>query len=196
MTERLAYFISFILNPLFILVFLPYFLVYKTTGSTPDAIGWTSYSFIFLLAVGVFMIHGVRRKFFSDLDVSNRTQRPILFSFLIATGVIYISGLYFLFAPIILKVMSIGMMIGLLIVSIVNNWIKASIHLAILSALLFGMVLGYGGRSLYLFLLIPLVAWSRIKIKRHSLPETVVGSSIGILVSLGIYTYLRAFIYS
>jgi hypothetical protein len=196
MTKNLAYFISFILNPLFILVFLPYFLVFKATGSVADAVGWTSYSFIFLLAVGVFMVHGVRKRFFSDLDVSNRSQRPILFSFLIATGVIYILGLYLMFAPSILKVMAIGMMIGLVIVSVVNRWIKASIHLAILSALLLGVVLGYGGRSFLLFSLIPLVAWSRVKIKRHTLPETIIGSGIGIVVSLGIYTYLRTFIYS
>lgn len=195
MIERLAYFISFILNPLFILISLPFFVVYKSTGSLSNAIGWTSYSFIFLLAVGLFMINGVRQKYFTDLDVSNRQQRPILFLFLLIVGSLYISGLYFLYAPQILKIMSIGMMAGLIIVSIINNWIKASIHLAILSALVLGVVLGYGGRTYLLITLLPLVSWSRVKIKRHSISETIAGFMIGSIVSLGIFTYIQKFIF-
>ena len=192
MIERLAYFISFILNPLFILVFLPFFLVYKSTGSISDAIGWTAYSFMFLLAVGLFMIHGVKKKLFTDLDVSKREQRPLLFTYLFVVGILYVAGLYVFNAPDILSIMAIGMMSGLLIVSIVNRWIKASIHISILSALVLGVAFGYGGLSYLFFILIPLVAWSRVKIKRHTIMETLVGFIIGSLVSFGIFTYLKS----
>ena len=53
--------------------------------------------------------------------------------------------------------------------SIVNRKIKASVHLAVFSA--FAAVLGilYGGIFWGLVLLIPVVAWSRIKLKRHKI---------------------------
>jgi hypothetical protein len=195
MTEKLAYFISFILNPLFVLVFLPFFIVYRATYSFVSAISWTAYSFLFLLVVGLFMLYGVKIKLFSDLDISRREERPLFFLFLILMGIIYISGLFMLDAPVILKAMAIGMMVGVFVVSIVNMKIKASLHLAILSALILGVFLGYGGYTILFFLLIPLIAWARVKIRRHTPLETVVGWIVGSVVSWGIYSYIRTFIY-
>lgn len=190
-----ARFISFILNPLLILVFLPFFLVFKTTGNVSTSIGWTIYTFLFLFLILVFMVYGVWRGIFTDLDASRRDQRTLLYIFSLCVGVVYIIGLFVFYAPIILKVMAIGMLMGVIIATFVNIWIKASIHTATLSGLLMGLFLGYGGYFVLLFILIPILGQSRISLKRHTLREIIVGWILGSLISLGIFTFLRIYIY-
>lgn len=188
--------ISFILNPLFILLILPFFLVYKSTYNIYSGFWWTGYTLIFLAALGLFMLYAVRKGIFTDLDVSRREQRPLIFSFSLILATIYIGGLFLFQSPIILKVISIGIMIGVILISFVNTQIKASVHTATFSGLLMGLALGYGGYFIILFLLIPILGQSRISLKRHTLSEIIAGWVLGSLVSLGIYGYLVMFVYS
>lgn len=194
MNFSLARFVSFVFNPLIILTFLPFFLVYKSTNNLNTALLWSVYTCVFLSVIAVFIFLGVRRKIFSDWDVSVRSQRPMLFSFFLILGSIYLLGLFLFHAPRILFIVTISMLIGVLIVSAINRRIKASLHVAIVSALILGVVLGLGGYYIFLLLLVPLVGWSRVKMKRHTLSETMVGGIVGSLLLLGIYGFFEAFI--
>lgn len=187
MTSSLARFISFIFNPILLLVFVPFFMLYKVEGDWNAAIWWTGYSMLFLLALTLFLAIAVRKGIFTNMDVSKREQRPLLFMVCSILGIIYLIGLFQLNGPVILKEIMVGIMLGILIVSFINTRLKASIHVATVSALLFSLAVVYNGYYLLLLALIPLVAWSRLKIKRHTLPETVVGGLLGILLSLLIY---------
>jgi membrane-associated phospholipid phosphatase len=191
----LAHLISFILNPLFILIFLPLFLVYKSTNNIYQALSWTVYTLLFLMATGLFVSYGVWKGFFTDLDASRREQRPILYLFAVCLGIVYIIGLFIFQAPIILKIMAIGMLVGIIIASIVNTKIKASIHTATLSGLILGLVLGYGGYFILLFLMIPLMGQSRISLNKHTFREIVAGWILGSLISLFIYAFIKVFVY-
>jgi len=192
MSFSFARFISFIFNPFIILVFLPFFLVYKSSSSINVAISWTAYSFIFLFAIANVVLYYVRKNVFTDVDVSMRAQRPLLFKILVVFGVLYVTGLYLLHAPRVLFVMVFSLLFGVFFVSIINIRIKASLHVATMTALLLGLVLGYGINYAILLLLIPLVGWSRVKLKRHTVSETVVGGVVGGLLLLIIYTFAIA----
>ncbi len=196
MNLRIASFISFVLNPLFILVFLPFFLVYKSTADIYLGLWWTGYTFLFLMLLAAFTVYAVRRGIFTDLDVSRRDQRPMAFSFALVLAVIYIAGLYLFRSPIILKVIAIGVTIGIIVMSLVNMKIKASIHIATFSGLLMGLALGYGGYFFVLFLLIPILGQARIALGRHTPKEIITGGFLGTLISLGIYWILRFSIYT
>ncbi len=195
MNLRLASFISFVLNPLFILVFLPFFLVYKSTADVTLGLWWTGYTFLFLMLLAAFTVYAVKRGIFTDLDVSRRDQRPIAFSIALVLAAIYIAGLYLFRSPVVLKVIAIGVTIGIVVLSLVNTRIKASIHMATFSGLLMGLALGYGGYFFVLFLLIPILGQARISLKRHTPKEIVTGGFLGTLISLGIYSFLRFLIY-
>lgn len=194
MSLKLAAFISYIFNPLLILVFLPFVLVYKSTNDTQTSLFWAGYTFMFLWAIGVFVLYGVKKRFFSDIDVSTRSQRPILFYFLLFIAGVYLLGLFLIHGPRILFIVTISLIFGILIVSAINTKIKASLHVATIAALLLGLAIGYGGYYLSLLFLVPIVAWARVKIKRHTVSETVVGGVVGSLLLLGIYGFFRAFL--
>jgi hypothetical protein len=195
MTTSLARFISLILNPILLLVFVPFFLLLKNDRSLYHALVWTGYTFIFLAGMTGFLYYGVKKKLFTDMDVSKRTQRPLLFLASAVVAVLYIVGVSFSHGPRVLTGIGVGVILGVLITSIVNTKLKASIHVATVSALIFALAIIYSGYYLFLLFLIPLVAWARLKIHRHTLPETVVGGLLGILLSLCMYGLANIFAY-
>ena len=187
MKQLFARFISFIFNPLLVLILLPFFLVYKTTNNLNSAIFWTVYSLFFIFAIAIFILVGVRKKIFANWDVSVRSQRPLLFSAFLLFGIIYLLGLYILKAPFILFVVILSLISGVILVSTINIKIKVSIHVATISALILGVILGFGASFAFLLIIIPLVGWSRIRIDRHTLSEVIVGWITGSLLLLGTY---------
>jgi membrane-associated phospholipid phosphatase len=76
---------------------------------------------------------------------------------------------------------------------IVNKFTKASVHVGVVSAFATSLFLVYGGIFSFSFLLIPLVAWARIKTRNHTKQQTIIGAIVGIaiiLVSYVIFEYI------
>src|SRR3989344_2882354 len=86
----LANLISALSNPLIISIPLSYSLVLKTTGELIYALGWALISLLFASVVGLFVFLGVRKGFFSDLDVRKREERTRLFVFSAVVSVLYL----------------------------------------------------------------------------------------------------------
>jgi membrane-associated phospholipid phosphatase len=190
----LARFISFAANPIFIFIGLPFFLVYRTTGDFEEAWKWTWYTWAFLLLFVGFVLYGVRNKIFSDVDVSRREQRPVLYFTGAILSVLYLAGLIILNGPLILIVTIIGFIVGIIIGSLVNMKIKASVHVAAVSALLTLLSIINRGYYVLLLLAIPLVCWARVKIKRHSVSEVITGGFLGSFLSFVMYFVVKSYI--
>jgi hypothetical protein len=193
MNPTIARFISYIFNPVLVLVFVPFLLLYRTTNDLYLTWSWTLYTVLFLLGITIFIIYGVQKNLFTDIDVSKREQRPLLFFVSILFGILYLVGLFLFHGPLILFIITFGIILGIVIASIINMKIKASMHVATISALILTVAIIYGGHFLLLLFLIPLVAWARVTIKRHTLQETIIGGILGILLSLCIYVSVRIF---
>ena len=187
-TELFAKVVSFVLNPIVILIPLPFYLVYETTAQIYPSIFWTLISFVFFFIFFIFIAIGVRLKYFSDFDISKRKQRPVLYFFAIFLAILYTISLFYFQAPKIIFISAFALTLGLIILQIVNYFLKASGHVAVVTTFVTSMViihkepyylLGYG------FVL--LVGWSRIKLKRHTPLETLAGGILGVLLSIIAY---------
>src|SRR3989344_765221 len=117
--------VSFLLSPLFVLLPIPYVLVSKFTENHIYAVKWMVFSYMFILFVAAFIGIGVFFGIFSNFDVSKREQRPLLFSFTAITIFCYLVSLLVLDGPKILFVGVFGFILGLIVLFIVNRWIKA-----------------------------------------------------------------------
>jgi membrane-associated phospholipid phosphatase len=96
--------------------------------------------------------------------------------FLIA---VYFKGIFF---P--LSALALGIMIGLVLLEIINFYIKASIHVAVVCSFVITMGLLYGGMVfLLLCVMAPLVAWSRLFLKKHTAIEVIAGTLFGSFVT-------------
>lgn len=186
-----AQIISSVLNPIVILIPVPYILVLKTTGSKDLAIFWTIFTLIFILGFSIFILAGVEKGYFSDLDISKRSQRPLLFTFAIAICALYTVLLYFLKAPEVLFIAVFGVILGLASIELVNKVTKASIHVATVSAFATSLVLGFGPLFILSFIAVPLVGWARIVTKNHTRKQTIIGSFLGILTTLIVYVIFK-----
>lgn len=191
MPKYFAQIISTILNPIFLLVPVPYILVLRQTGNKELAFFWEIFSLIFILVISVFILVGVEKKMFSDLDISKRKQRPLLFTFAIGLAAIYTVFLYFLSAPQTLFIAIFMLILGLVIFELVNRTTKASLHVGTVSAFATSLFIVYDGVFIFTFLLIPLVAWARIKTHNHTKQQTLIGASLGVLITLIVYVIFK-----
>lgn len=193
MRLSLAKTLSFIFNPLTVILFAPFILVYRTTHDIDIAIYWSAFTLIFLMILAIFAIIGVKKKIFTDLDISKREQRPLMFLVSLFLVSAYIVSLFIFHAPFILYVLAISAMLGLSFVSIINRRLKVSIHMASITALILPVAISFNQYYLLLLFLIPLLGWARLKTKRHTLPEVIAGGTIGGLLSLSVYLAIKFF---
>jgi membrane-associated phospholipid phosphatase len=190
-SKLFAKIVSTVLNPLVILAVLPYILVFKATEDFSKAYFWTIFSLIFILIFSVFVLIGIEEKFFSDLDVSKRKQRPLLYTFAIALSAIYVSFLYFLKAPEVLFIALFGLIFGLVAMEFINRITKASIHVATISAFATALTVGFGFFYILSFIFVPLFAWARIKTHNHTKRQTLIGGVMGVLITLTVYVIFK-----
>lgn len=191
MQKFFAEIISTILNPIILLAPASYFLVLRSTNNYELSFFWEVVSLIFILVFSIFILIGVEKKMFSDLDISKRKERPLLFTFAIGLSAIYTVFLYFLSAPKILFIAIFTLILGLVIFELVNRTTKASLHVGTVSAFATSLFIVYDGIFALAFLIIPLVAWARIASRNHTKQQTVIGSTLGILITLVSYVIFK-----
>lgn len=193
MGNLIARLISTFSNPLIVLLPAPYILVNKATNNDIYALKWTFFSYIFLFSVALFVMAGTFFGFFSDFDVSKKEQRLLLFFFLGLVTFFYLASLFVLNGPKILFIAIFAIILGIIMLGIVNRWTKASIHTATVSAFTLSLAILYGGWFVLSLLFIPIMGWSRVKIKKHTTIEATVGGFIGAFITIIVYIISKAF---
>lgn len=173
--NRIAKLISAILNPSVIIIVMSFAL----TLSLQWAI--LTFTIVLIQAIAIWIL--VKKKVFSDFDVSIKKQRPILHLMSLTSALIYLTIIYFLHAPIILIAQTLIVISVFIALFLVNKFTKASGHIAVLSAAIVMLVAIYGWLYLLGFILVGVLAWSRLRLKRHSFKEVIVGAIIGIIFS-------------
>jgi putative transposase len=180
--------ISILLHPMIVLFPIPFILVARFSQDYSHALKWTIFSYSFILTVALFVIVGVVFGFFSNFNVSRREQRPLLFSISAFAVFCYLLSLLVLDGPKILFIAVFAIIFGLVVFAIANKLgIKASVHVGTATAVLLLLGITYGGYFFLLLALIPLLAWSRVKMKQHTPSEVIIGSILGIVITLIMY---------
>ena len=132
--------------------------------------------------IGIRTLVGVRKGTYTNLDVSDQGQRQKWFittTLLLAvvTVVIWLTG-----QDRVLRIAVTCALVLLVAAQVVNTRVKASMHLAFHIFLSF-LILYFSEVAGVAFLLFaPLLAWSRIYLKRHVWKEVVVGGGLGTFV--------------
>ncbi len=191
MSKLIAKIISTILNPLVILTVTPYILIVKETGDASKAYFWTLFSLIFTLIFSVIILIGIEKGYFSDLDISKRSQRPVLYTAAVIMSLIYIVFLFFLKAPVVLFIALFGLILGLIFMEMINRVTKASVHVAAIAAFATALTVGINYIYVWTFVFVPLVAWARIKTHNHTKRQTLIGATMGILITLTVYVIFK-----
>lgn len=190
--ERLARGVSDVLSPPLIAV-IGIFLV-ATLIDSPSSWWWVGYyltlTVLFPLAYLVWKVH---RGEISDFHIRLREQRIRPLALTLACSITALGSLWVGHAPRVLQIFaSLGVLQIGFILLVTLRW-KISGHAAAIGSLaifLWGM---YGASAAPALLAIPLVAWARVRLYRHTLAQTLAGLLVGIVfTSTMFYLFLLA----
>jgi len=181
---QVARYISIIFSP--ITVSLPAIFLVALYHQEPNSLFFAAIAVLFL-SIGpmLYILVGVSLGKFSDIDVSIRSQRLGPFLFGITSSLIGFFILQFNNAPknletVLLTASTIGF-----ILMIITFWWKISMHASSLSGTITFLAVLYGSIVLPAFLLVILIGWSRVVLKRHTVAQVTAGTLLTGALTLG-----------
>lgn len=184
---RFAQFISYLFHPGLLFLLMPYIIVYHQTSDFRYAFKWVTFSSLFALAAFAVILIGKHRGIFSDADISRREERYRFYLFAFCLSIAYlIIAVYFKGIFFSVSIAAFGCVLGIACSALINYfYIKDSIHMAVAVSFVLTVGILYGSTIFLLLVwIIPFMAWSRITLKRHTLPEILVGGTLGATVTI------------
>ena len=134
-----------------------------------------------------------KAKKISDLQIPRRKER--LFPLLII-NICVIAGFFILLylqpQRLMMSVYSIYL-IGLPVISLITLFWKISFHATYITLFSIVYMIVFGKWAIFTLPLIPLVGWSRIKLRRHTLAQVIAGISVIGIISLAAF-YMTGFL--
>lgn len=189
--EKLAKILSVILGPQVVIPVLFASFFFKTGLSfnqlliiIPNILG------LQFIIPFLFIFIGVRSKKLSSWELIKRRERygflgTYIFSTFIALAVVYIFGNKLLFQ------LDIILFSLLTVLSIITLFWKVSFHVSAVTVTALLVNLLFNWQLPFLYLLIPIVAWSRYRLKRHTLNQLIFGFLISLTIILGFLKYFN-----
>jgi hypothetical protein len=183
---KLAKAFSYVFHPVIFFWLMPFMVVYRQTQSIQYSLKWQLFSSLFIVITLIFLFLGKRLGKFSDYDISKREERPKFYSFIFLLAMCYLgTSLFFRGLLFPLSIVTVGIVFGILVFDAVNYYVKASVHLAIATMFVTTIGILYGLHAAFsLIWILPLLMWSRVYLKRHTVIELLTGSILGLLLTL------------
>ena len=188
MRERIANLTSNILNPFLVSLVLILLLSFKSTSSALDAVKWSLISIaVSILPVFGVIIYLVRSQKLENVFVNVRKQRTKIY---LLAGVCASVGciiLPYLEAPPTLIATFVAGLSAVVAFMCVNFLWKISLHTALITASVAILIILYGSIAAVTVVLVPLIAWSRIELKHHSLAQVAAGALLAALIVVVVF---------
>jgi membrane-associated phospholipid phosphatase len=191
-TDRLARICAEVFAP-GVLVALLLLVVGWEAGSAPGVSRWWGLPAA-LFAAGIpmaYVFRGVRRGRFTDHHIAEREHRrgPLLFG--AASVIAGTAALVALGAPREIVALLVAGMAGLVVFLVVTAFWKMSIHAGVAAGTVAVLTAVYGPWALTGALLVPLIGWSRVRLKAHTLAQVVAGTVVGALIGGTVFPLVR-----
>jgi len=174
----LAHWVSNVLNPPVISV-LGIFLMASFLG-TPDA--WRL-AFLFVILVVIvptlYVYTLLKRGKIETFHIPNRQNRKGVYLVIIASNIVGVIVMLIMDAPFLLLAFGIMGVMQSTLLFLVNMYWKISGHTTAISGLSVFIVAALGWSMSPVLMIVPLVAWARIRTQSHSLWQTVAGILTG-----------------
>ena len=182
----LASLISNIINPVVSGVFIAGFTAAKAIDDPLSATIWFSITVLLTVLPPLsYIIYLVNIGYLTDIFMPNRQRRIKPVAFIVIWVMISTLLLYLVGAPSaigIILIITIVLIGSLLTVTLI--W-KISFHTGILTTAAAVTVMQGASYAWFIALLVPLVGWSRVQLRRHTTLQVIVGALAGGVVALG-----------
>lgn len=115
----------------------------------------------------------------SDFHLNIREERAHPLLIILAYSVLVFLVMYFGGAPRLMLIVTAVALIQLLLIFLITLKWKISGHCTSAAGLAFLAIVLYGESALPLSIIMPLIAWSRIRLGKHTISQTLAGSFLG-----------------
>jgi membrane-associated phospholipid phosphatase len=126
----------------------------------------------------VFWLYATDR--ISDLDMSVRAEREMVFSAFVVFDMIGAAALWLAHAPRLMIAAMLGYLVSTIVVQYITRYWKISTHAIGITAPLTALTLLYGRQPLPFMVLIPMVCWARVYLKSHTIMQVVAGAGLAV----------------
>lgn len=178
-TPALARALTNALNPFFIFTALYAFAAFAEAGPG-GAVLYLALELLAAAAVAGYVLFMRRRRRVGDFWISARAERLAPALFLLAAFVALLGALTVLDAPRDLFLLTLSMGLASATVALITLLWKASAHCTVAGHAAAAGLLLLGPPGVLFLLFLPLVVWSRVVLKAHTLPQALAGAAVGI----------------
>ncbi len=157
--------------------------VVAATLSTPVAWFWSGFEILFGLVPAVgFILSQLKRGKISDFEIYHREQRRGSYIFTLASASVSIFIMWLFAAPILIITLMVAVVFQVAVMFMINSRWKISAHASSMALFVTLLVFLFGRVLLPATAGIPLMVWSRVSLRRHTLMQTIAGSLLGIAI--------------
>jgi hypothetical protein len=155
--------------------------------------GWGIVTAIFAAAIPIaYIVSGVRRGRYRDHHVPVREHRQAVILVAAASVVVGLTLMLLFNAPRELVALVVAMLGGLaLTLAATKWWSKVSLHTAVAAGTAATLVLVFGPWLHLAWLLVGVIAWSRVRLREHTVIQVTVGVALGAAAAGVVFPLLR-----
>jgi hypothetical protein len=182
-SEKWAKIISFVFDGSFISIPIFIIICMVLVEDKMAALNWAMLSLLFgMILPFIYVFFLYRKNKILDIHMPDRNNRmkPMIF-----TLISYITGFtvfYLLKAPFFLKTIFVLSIISTSILTIITHYWKISLHASWITFIVITFNVLLGPWMLLLMPLIPIIGWARVRAKRHTTPQVVLGAGISSII--------------
>lgn len=126
-----------------------------------------------------------------EIDMPNKEDRLYPLFWILQSYLLGVIVLHIISAPPVITVLMFYYFSSTLVILIISLFWKISIHSAWVAGPVAFLIYIFGYYGLVFLVLIPLVMWSRLFLKRHTPIQVIAGASLGfVLITVQIYIFL------
>ena len=181
MLDRLAVTISVLFNPFLLPLASILLIVHTSVATTQQGLLWMVIVILFASVLPMlFILLLFRLGQLSDFRLTVREQRakPLIFS--LVSALVGIGILYLLKVPREIIWLCIACVINGLVLTLITQVWKISFHSGVAAGCMTGLATLISSQFVYLFILLPFIAWARVHRKRHTYLQTIIAAPIAV----------------
>jgi hypothetical protein len=194
MADRLARWISILFDSS--VLSLPIFLAFGYASSRDPSTGsgqasgllWAALTLLLVTGIPLAYLRiGLRRGWVSDIELTRREERPRFILVSLVSDLLALGLLRLVNAPHLLSALVLTYLCLAVVMFTISNFWKISMHMAGVGGFSTALVFVFGAAAGWAFLSLPLVAWARLRRRKHTPAQLAAGAVAGIAIALFVF---------
>jgi hypothetical protein len=189
MADRLARWVSLVFDSSSLS--LPIFLALGWVDGRTAGLAWAVLTLVIVTGIPLaYLLIGRRRGWVSDLEMTRRAERPRFILVSLGSDLLALLVLGVLHGPHLLSLIVLTYFCLAIAMLAISGFWKISLHMAGVGGFSTALLFVFGWPALWAFLSLPLVAWARLRRRKHTLAQLLAGAVAGALATILVFGWI------